>query len=94
MKSHLLPLQSLYKNTQLCIIHNDGIVKHDVVLNICSDDIKLMPSERELQKWGYTSLEDAIDDDMIDDIKLGEGYEKQADYLFAKNIVRKINGDS
>ena len=91
MKAYILPLQSLYKSTQICI--EEPELKKEVVVDIKTND-EDKPSPRELQKWGYKSYQEALQDDMLDDIRHSEGYEREIDYLFAESIVSKINGET
>jgi hypothetical protein len=93
MRSILKPLQSQYKSTEVTL--EDEILGIDITVSVCDDgpwaeDLDY-PSDREVTKWGYETLEEAIKDDMIDTI-MESDYEKQRDYLFAKKLTGIING--
>lgn len=94
MRAILKPLQSQYKSTEVTL--EDFELGVDVTVSVCDDGPwkeKLdYPSDREVTKWGYKTLDEAIADDMIDTI-MDSDYEKQKDYLFAKKLVNKINGE-
>ena len=92
MKATLRPLQSQYRCTEVGL--SDIELGIDVVVSVCDNkrrNEKLdYPSDREVTKWGYDNLQEAIEDDMIDTI-MSSDYEKQRDYLFAKKMVDMIN---
>ena len=93
MKSLLKPLQSQYKTTEVTL--EDSELGVSVTVSVCDDTAWMedldYPSDREVTKWGYNTLKEAIEDDMIDTI-MESDYEKQKDYLFAKKLVDIITG--
>lgn len=95
MKATLQPLQSQYIHTEVSLFDLETGILSIVNLRDKSEwkDNLDYPSNREVSKWGYETLQEAIEDDMIDTI-MESDYEKQKDYLFAKKLVTIINGES
>ena len=91
MKATLQPLQSQYIHTEVSLFDLETGILSIVNLRDKSEwkDNLDYPSNR----WGYETLQEAIEDDMIDTI-MESDYEKQKDYLFAKKLVTIINGES
>ena len=95
MRATLKPLQSQYKSTdvELSDLYTGKIIHVSVVDDEPWKENLDYPSAREVTKWGYETLEEAIADDMIDTI-MESDYEKQKDYLFAKKLTEIVNGSN
>jgi|2_EtaG_2_1085320.scaffolds.fasta_scaffold00595_14 hypothetical protein len=95
MQATLKPLQSQYKSTE--VVLEDRVLGISVTVSVCDDEQWMenldYPSDREVTKWGYETLDEAVADDMIDTI-MDSDYEKQKNYLFAKKLMEIVNGSN